>query len=162
MSERPYIKRDSREKKNFWSFAEDDTFRGTVVDTVKYGDYTINGLEHLIFLERKASIAELVHNMTEKRFDRLLATAQTFKYKFIIIESYYENIFNFPYDEDLPTRIKKKIQVRPGWILSFISKCMLEYGIMVILAGTQKNAEKLAYRILLDIYRKEKDNIIEI
>lgn len=43
-------------------------FGGAEVRKLDYGDYTLAGKENEIFIERKASVAELAGNLTTKRF----------------------------------------------------------------------------------------------
>lgn len=156
------VLKDTREKKGVWHFPEDDHCLGTISEKVDHGDYSIKGLEGYIFLERKANLAELAHNITEDRFTRLLENAREYKYRFIIIESYYDDLFNFPHNEDVPRFIKKKIRITPGFLMAFISRCYVTYQIPVIFAGSHSNAQKIAYRLLKDIFEKEKDNMVNM
>lgn len=150
------IIRDTREKLNHgWDWPEDNIFAGTKVDTLKYGDYSIEGLEHLIFIERKNTTAEFAHNCCEDRFKRLLERGAQYKYKFCIMEFDFEDILTFPINSGLPRWQFKKIKISPAFLISALSKMSIDFGIHVMYAGNAMRAEKLCYSILKQIYKIE-------
>lgn len=151
---KPVILADTRDKKP-WYFEEDEYFKGTARKKVDYGDYSIEGLEDLIFIERKASCAELAKNITEDRFHRLLNTGSNFKYKYIIVECPLQNLLEYPAHENFSNEIKQKIKIHPNLLLAYIVKVMITYDIHIIFAGNAKGGQKLAYRILRQILKNE-------
>ena len=48
------------------------------------GDYSVEGFENILCIERKYSISEFVNNMGEKRFKDVLERMQPYQYSFII------------------------------------------------------------------------------
>ena len=65
------IIRDTREKPEFGFFYEEDEYcAGTVKAKLDYGDYSIEGLQSRIAIERKESVSEIANNFTEDRFWR--------------------------------------------------------------------------------------------
>ena len=73
------IIKDTREKKGHgWWFEEDAYCIGTEVSKVDVGDYAIEGMEHLLCIERKESVSEFAGNCGEKRFHRELEKMATF------------------------------------------------------------------------------------
>lgn len=94
---KPLLIRDTREKIGHgWDWGEDEIFRGTTLEKLSVGDYSIQGLEHLIFIDRKESVFEIMKNITEKRFHNLIHKAAKYKYKYIIFEFPESELVNFP------------------------------------------------------------------
>ena len=79
--------RDTREHKNKgWYFKESEFCQGMVEKKLDTGDYSIEGLEDVLCIERKASVSEIAANLVDKRFDRELDRMESFKYRFLILE----------------------------------------------------------------------------
>ena len=151
------ILKDSREQKGY-DWGEDDFFRGTRIEKIDFGDYSLEGLTHLIFIERKASTSELSQNICEERFKKLLIRARQYKYKYILCEFDYEDILNFPLNSGIPKWQYKKLKVKPAFMNAFISRLSVE-GFQIIFAGNALNAEKFCYSILKYIYKQEVLNV---
>jgi len=58
---KPILIIDTREKQP-WCFDDDDDFQEIIHRKLDYGDYSIEGLEDRIFIERKSSANELLSN----------------------------------------------------------------------------------------------------
>jgi hypothetical protein len=93
-----YILRDNREKnQKGWWFDEEEKVAGktrilgTKECTLNAADYTIEGAEDLIRIERKYGFTELFGNMTPKeselRFVREMEKLRDIPHKYILIES---------------------------------------------------------------------------
>lgn len=155
------ILKDTREQRG-WSFPEDDTFAGTSIETIKYGDYSLKGYSHLIFIERKASTGELATNITEDRFWRLLENSKDFKYKYIIIEADYEDFLNFPLNSTIPKRRHRYMRVKSNFLISCLMRMSVDYGMNLIFAGTPAQAEKFAHALFKQILKTENNiNVIQ-
>ena len=72
---------DTREQKP-WTFAGCDTINRKL-DT---GDYSIEGLEHLLCIERKNSVSEIANNISESRFKAEILRMNDYLHKFILLE----------------------------------------------------------------------------
>ena len=73
------IIKDTREKKGHgWWYDENAYCSGTTVSKVDIGDYAIEGMEHLLCIERKESVAEFAGNCSEKRFHAELKKMSSF------------------------------------------------------------------------------------
>lgn len=93
----PYtIIRDTREQTGWtWAADVDKSYYipilGTVTSCLDAGDYSVQGKEGLIRIERKASFAELYGNLVDKdnkeRFYREMEKLKDIPYKCIVIES---------------------------------------------------------------------------
>jgi ERCC4-type nuclease len=146
--------KDSREQLGY-DFPQDNYCAGTKIEKVDVGDYSIEGLSHLIFLDRKKSTSELSMNMLEERFDKLLKKASKYKYKFLLFEFDYEDILTYPINSGIPRSQFKRIRVKPAFIASFVARIEIEYGIHIIYAGNADRAEKICYNLLKQIYKIE-------
>ena len=77
--------KDTRERDG-WYFKESNYCQGMVDKKLDTGDYSVEGLEDVLCIERKGSVSELANNIVDKRFDRELERMRDFKYKFLILE----------------------------------------------------------------------------
>lgn len=150
------IIRDTREKPNHgWWFDEDDMCAGTIARKVDVGDYSIDGLEKIISIERKESVTELANNVVQDRFKKQLAKMSNFKYPFLLLEFHWDEIAGYPWNTDLPMKVKQKIRLYPSAIYGTLLSAQMKYGIHVIPCGDQVSAEKTAYKILRKVYESQ-------
>jgi ERCC4-type nuclease len=140
---------DTREQQP-WDFPY-HTVANRKLDT---GDYSIEGLEHLLCIERKKGIAEIANNITEKRFKDVIERMAGYKYAFILIECDYDQLMNYPIGSDVPQKLWKNIKIQPAYILKYLVELQLYYGIHVIFCGCPSWAEKTAMSIMKRIYTK--------
>lgn len=142
---------DTREQ-NAWEFGNHTTSR-TKLDTA---DYSIEGLEHLLAIERKQSVSEVATNITEKRFPAFLERLSLIPHKFMLFEFDLEDVYNFPVGSEIPKNKWDKLKVKNNYILKQISLFHIKYGIHTVFCGGADNAEKMAVRIMRTVYEKYK------
>lgn len=135
-----------------WEFGNHTTSR-TKLDTA---DYSIEGLEHLLAIERKQSVSEIATNITEKRFPAFLERMSEIPHRFMLFEFYLEDVYNFPVGSEIPKSKWDKLKVKNNYILKQISLFHIKYGIHTMFCGDSDNAEKMAVRIMRTIYEKYK------
>jgi ERCC4-type nuclease len=123
------------------------------------GDYSIEGLQHLLGIERKKSVNEIANNITEPRFKDAIARLAELKYSFLLLEFDIENILNYPIGSNLPKRLWDKIKISPAFLMKHVLDWQLVHNINVIFCGDSSSAERTAEMILKKIYYIEKDNI---
>lgn len=140
---------DTREQKP-WSFPE-HTVAVSKLDT---GDYSIQGLEDVLCIERKRSVSEIANNITEKRFTDVLSRMSKYRFPFILLEFDLNDVLDFPIGSDIPKRLWDKIKIRPQFILKNITEMSLIYNIYVIFCGSKSNAETYAEFIMNKVYSK--------
>lgn len=129
------VVRDSREKEgNGWWFPESDRCIGTVVSKLDTGDYSIEGLENILTIERKQNSAEFAQNITEKRFDRELERMEQFQYGFMILEFSMHDILNFPKNSTIPEYKWPQLQITSKYILRRFIEYQVQYKSKIILA----------------------------
>ena len=96
---------DTREK-NGWNFDIYDSCVGTLSKGLKTGDYTIEGREDFLIIERKATTAELALNLGKKRvqFEAELERMMSFQYPYIVCEFSESRLMQFPRGSSIPKR----------------------------------------------------------
>ena len=82
---------DSREQ-YAWDFTFYDKCDGIISTKLDTGDYSIEGLETVLTIERKRTTAEIAMNVGKdrKRFNAELERMSKFKYKYLICEFSFE------------------------------------------------------------------------
>ena len=89
------------------------------------GDYSVEGFENILCIERKYSISEFVNNMGEKRFKDVLERMQPYQYSFIIMEFNFNDILNFPIGSTIPKKVWDKLKISPSYIIKYITLTIL-------------------------------------
>ena len=146
------IIRDTKEK-HPWDFTSSSV--DEVVDQgLHTGDYTIEGLEHILCIERKKSVAEFATNCTEARFEREIIRMEKFTQRFIICEFSMNDVMAYPMGSTIPKSKWKKIRVRGPYICKRMSEIMVHNHIPIILAGTTFTAIDIATSIMKRVYDK--------
>lgn len=140
---------DTREQQP-WEFGLHTTSRKKL-DT---GDYSIEGLESLLTIERKKSVSEIANNITESRFKDVLQRMSIIPYKFMLFEFDLEDVYNFPVGSDIPKKLWDKIKISPKYLLKYLTELQLNYDIHVIYCGCAEDAEKMAVSIMKRVYEK--------
>lgn len=147
---------DTREQKP-WLFEKEEAKSGYAAKviaceqtTIDAADYTIQGYENIIRIERKANFAELYNNMLPKsnqeRFEREMEKLRDVKHKYIIVES---NL-----NEDLWGMSPQQVSRGPGCgkIVQWLIELQQEYGIVPLFVG---NCGKKVVRKIFDNIVKE-------
>lgn len=128
--------RDTREQKdNGWTFPASKTCEGTVIQTMKTGDYTVVGYESVLCIERKADTSEVVMNMFQKRFKRELERLEEFKHPFLVCEFTLQDIVQFPFNSGIPQNKWKELKVTPQLLMKMINEFQIEYKTKWVFAG---------------------------
>lgn len=133
-----------------WEFG----FHVTSKKKLDTGDYSIEGLEHKLTIERKRSVSEIANNITEHRFKDVLNRMSKIPHKFILMEFDLEDIYNFPVGSDIPKKLWDKLRVTSKYLLKYLTELQLNYDIHIIYCGCSENAEKIAVNIMKRIYEK--------
>lgn len=136
-----HVIKDTREK-NGYKFGEYENCLGTIQKRLETGDYSIEGFEHLLCIERKASVEELAHNLGQEkdRFQREIERMSNYHYKFIVLEFTVQDLLDFPEKTKIPEHLKKDIRIHGKFILKRLLEFQLNYDIHVVFAGNKENA----------------------
>lgn len=136
MQKLPTILIDTREQRPY-------EFKGfkSLRRTLKVGDYSLQGKQHIVIIERK-SLPDLYGTLTRKknfeRFCRELEGLKNVWYPFILVEATPETVMNG----------MQYSMANGGLVLDKVMKLYCDYGVQIIFAGNRWGAERLAISIL--------------
>lgn len=145
---------DTREKSP-WQFNNPE-ITSAEIKKLDTGDYTVEGLEHLLCIERKRGAAEFAGNTTSKRFLNELERIKEYKYRYIIFECSELDIVEYPKGTNIPQKLWYKLRVRGKYMLHFIKEIEEDYGITVIFAGGITEGELAAIKIMKEVCDNER------
>lgn len=149
------VVKDTREQEGYF-FNEFNTCKGMVERKLDTGDYSIDGLEDKICIERKGCIEELAVNLGQKKHAFLdeIERMKTFDHKFLILEFALEDLLKFPDESRIPNKNKSSLKITGKYIL----KCLMEFqiydGIQVVFCGNKHNAFLLVSSLLKRLNEK--------
>ena len=146
--------KDTRERDG-WYFKESNYCQGMVDKKLDTGDYSVEGLEDVLCIERKGSVSELANNIVDKRFDRELERMRDFKYKFLILEFGIKDIMSFPPGSDIPKPKWSKIRIKGNFILKKLAEYQTEYNIHVLPCGDKTSAWHMTSSIMKRVVERE-------
>lgn len=150
---------DTREQQP-WSF-DQYAKANRKLDT---GDYSVEGLENVLAIERKKSINEIANNIIESRFKDVIDRLSKVKYAYILLEFDLENVLSYPIGSSLPKHMWSKVKISPSFIMKHILEWQMFHNIKVAFCGCPSNAEKMAEYIMnkvyyLEIYSKQNNKL---
>ena len=144
---------DTREQSPL-TFMKSSVVEGSVRKTLKTGDYSIEGMEHLIAIERKSPM-DLFQTMGRgnKRFQRELARTINFDYFAILVECSYMDVIkkNFPNSH--------RTKMRGNVVMDILFTLKFKYGIDVIFAHDRSEATAII-RQTFKTYLANKEKIV--
>lgn len=155
---KPKILKDNQEKKG-WTFADYNC--EVKIVNLNTGDYTVEGQEEYLCIERKASTGELALNLGKcmTRFKAEFVRMQTFKYKYLICEFPECNFFCFPEKSGIPRNTWPKIRMNGKYIHKAITDLCEQYGVTLIFCNSKEEAERTCISIISDITGLDYENI---
>lgn len=123
---KPTVLVDTREQMPLSLARFDNWFAGSNTVTLKTGDYSLQGMEDLVCLERK-SLEDLVATLAHgrERFFRELERMQAFPYRAILVEATYEDIKS-------PYRFAVSVEAHPNGISGSLDALEVKFGVPVI------------------------------
>lgn len=133
---------DSREKIP-WTFCEKN-FRTTKA-TLRSGDYSLPGLEHLVALERKG-LGDFVDTVIRDwlRFRKELVRLSGYDVAAIVVEANLSQIVNHQYESE----------AEPASVLGRMDAIFIDHGIPVFLWGDRVLASQKAAQFLKLAWRR--------
>lgn len=153
-----HVLRDSREQEqgDGWWWEESARCAGTLVQTLKTGDYTLEGFEDVFVIERKAGAAELAANITEPRFERELERLEEFKHPFLIASCTWDDIYQFPVGSGIPPSRWRSLRVTNNFLAKRLCEFQLRYKTKIILAGPHaKEVASSLFKRLIEMKHAE-------
>lgn len=124
-----------------------------VVKGLKTGDYTLEGYENIVCIERKRNTGEIAMNLGSKRkqFYAELERMTAFEHRYLILEFSYTDVLNFPNGSGIPAKKIPFLRMNKGFIISCLDKIPVDFGIQVIYAGSQVAAEAAVIEIFTEV-----------
>ena len=124
--------------------------KGMVVRKLDTGDYSIEGLEDKVCIERKGRISELAINLgkDKHRFMREIERMKGFPFKFLILEFSLEDVMSFPEGSDIPDEIWNSLKITNKYMLKMLIEFQMYDDIHVIFCDSKKNAKLVVSSIL--------------
>ena len=140
------IIKDTREQEGYTfesSSSRYHTCNGMITRKLDTGDYSIEGLEDKLCIERKASVVEFANNVghDQVRFLKEIERMKEFPYKFMIFEFSLTDLMNFPEGSSIPEEDWGKLKVTNKFMLKMIMEFQLFSDIHVLFCDSKKNAK---------------------
>lgn len=132
------IIRDTREKEGVWDFGSADV----IVKKLDTGDYTLEGMEDKLCIERKKTTGEIATNLGTdfERFQKELVRMKDFKFAYLILEFSVQDLLDYPKGVKLSPEKIAKLKMNGKYMVKLLSSFNKDYGIEVIYAGNRDNA----------------------
>lgn len=146
---------DTAEKKPFQlEFFGKETAKGNL----QTGDYTIEGHEDLIAIERKASASELAMNLGSKWFNfrKEMERLSDFDFKCILCEFPYEQLAEYPKHEK--PQLRRKARINGAYLISKIQEIEIGYDVPTIFCNNRHEAEVKIIEIFDEYIRNVQKN----
>lgn len=133
--------KDTREQDGYF-FSAFNTCAGMVESKLDTGDYTIQGLEDKICVERKGCVEELAVNLGSKKYAFLneIERMKPFPHKFIVLEFSLEDLIKFPEETRIPVKNKASLKITGKYMLKCLMEFQLYDGVHIWFCGNKHNA----------------------
>ena len=147
------IIRDTREKEGYTfetSNTRYHTCKGMIDRKLDTGDYSIEGLEDRLCIERKPSVVELAGNVghDRQRFLNEIERMKEFPHKYIILEFSLSDLMMFPEGSSILEKDWGKVKVTNTFMLKTLMEFQIFDDIHVIFCDSKKNAKWAVLSIL--------------
>jgi hypothetical protein len=133
-----------------WEFG----FHNTAKKKLDTGDYTIEGFENILAIERKKSVSEIATNLSESRFSDVLDRLSKIKHSYMVFEFSLDEVYSFPVGSDIPKKLWDKLRISGNYIIKRLIEIQLKYNIQVVFCGDSDNAEKFSASLMKRIYEQ--------
>ena len=133
--------KDTREQEGYY-FSKFNTCAGMIEHKLDTGDYSIQGLEDKICIERKGCVEELAINLGQKKhaFTNEIERMSPFPHKYIVLEFSAEDLLKFPQDTRIPVKSKASLKITGKYML----KCLVEFelynDVHILFCGDKRTA----------------------
>jgi hypothetical protein len=155
--------KDTREQDG-WFFSPYDKCSGMEVGTLHTGDYTLEGFEDVVCIERKASVSEVAINLGKKKstFYKEIERMRDFHFRYILLEFSASDLIDYPNsllkteeDKDIYKRYKdgeielpnfkrfqvvKQTKITGRYLLKAFMEISLHYDVNVMFCDNKYNA----------------------
>jgi ERCC4-type nuclease len=149
----PTIIIDTREG-DPWFLRDTKTICPIVERKLDTGDYSIEGFEGKISIERK-SVADAYHTLGRgrERFKQELDRLKDMEFAAIIIEASLEDFASYPKD------CSNMVEMKPKTAIQSLIAFSIRYGVHVIWAGSRIYASRYCESLLMKFYKEKLNEI---
>tara|TARA_R110000744_G_scaffold1280_6_gene4527 strand:- start:270 stop:830 length:561 start_codon:yes stop_codon:yes gene_type:complete len=175
--------KDTREQDG-WFFSPYDKCSGMEVGTLNTGDYTLEGFEDVVCIERKASVSEIAINLGKKKkpFYNEIERMRDFHFRYLLLEFSASDLIDYPHsllktEEDkelyeaykegkisLPKfkrfQVIEQTKISGRYLLKALMEISISYDVNVIFCDNKHNAFMVCnsiFKRLNDLFHKEQD-----
>ncbi len=136
-----FVIKDTREQDGYF-FSAFNTCAGMIEQKLDTGDYTVQGLEDKICIERKGCVEELAVNLGQKKqaFMNEIERMEAFPHKFLILEFSLEDLVKFPDETRIPIKNKASLKITGKYMLKCLFEFQLYNDIHILFCGNKYNA----------------------
>ena len=133
--------KDTREQDGYY-FSKFNTCAGMIEHKLDTGDYSIQGLEDKVCIERKGCVEELAINLGSKKhaFMNEINRMESFIHKYLILEFSLEELLKFPDETRIPIKNKASVKITGRYML----KCLVEFelynNVHILFCGNKHTA----------------------
>lgn len=133
--------KDTREQDGYF-FSAFNTCAGMIEQKLDTGDYTIQGFEDKICIERKGCVEELAVNLGQKKqaFLNEIERMKNFPHKFLVLEFSLEDLVKFPEETRIPIKNKASLKITGKYMLKCLFEFQLYNDIHILFCGNKYNA----------------------
>ena len=133
--------KDTREQDG-WVFSAYDKCDGMKIDTLHTGDYTIEGFDDVVCVERKACTSEIAMNLGRKKkpFQAEMERMKDYSFAFIICEFNMEDILRYPEGSRVPKKAQANVRVSGKYLLKCLLEFQIWYDTKILFCGNKNNA----------------------
>jgi ERCC4-type nuclease len=112
------------------------------VKTLHTGDYTIEGFEDIVCVERKGCVSEIAMNLGKKKnaFQAEMQRMKDYEFSFLICEFDMDDILKYPEGSSVPKSLRDKVKVTGKYILKCLMEFQVYYDTKIMLCGNKNNA----------------------
>ena len=123
-------------------FSVYDKCAGMKTSTLHTGDYTLEGFDDVVCVERKASTAEIAMNLGRKKkaFQAEMERMKDYAFAFIICEFDMEDILRYPKGSSVPKRAQSNVKVTGKYLLKSLLEFQIWYDTKILFCGNKSNA----------------------
>ena len=141
MADKFTVIKDTREQEGYF-FSAFNTCAGMIERKLDTGDYSIEGLEDKICIERKGCVEELAVNLGQKKYAFLdeIERMKPFPHKFLILEFNVDDVAKFPEETRIPIKNKSSIKITGKYMLKCLFEFALYNDIQILFCGNKYNA----------------------
>lgn len=133
--------KDTREQDGYY-FSSFDKCSGMIEQKLDTGDYTIQGFEDKICVERKGCVEELAVNLGQKKhaFLNEIERMKDFPHKFLVLEFSLEDLLKFPDETRIPVKNKAALKITGKYMIKCLMEFALYNNVQILFCGNKYNA----------------------